>query len=56
MLFYICSTFIINAKLKLAKNHANAKQHPDAELFLFQNHSHFSSTLSSKNNKACAKR
>ena len=37
--------------MKLAKNQANDKQHPEAELFLFENYSHSSSTLSSKNNR-----
>ena len=36
--------------LKLTKSQANAKQHPEAELLLFENYSHSSSTLSSKNN------
>ena len=40
-----------NARLKLAKTQAKAKQHPDAELFLFENYSLSSSTLSSKNNR-----
>ena len=40
-----------NAKLKLAKNEANAKQHPEAKLLLFENYSHSSSTLSSRNNR-----
>ena len=39
-----------NAALKLAKNQANAQQHPEAELFLSKNYSHFSSTLLYKNN------
>ena len=34
--------------MKLAKKQANAKQHPEAELLLFENYSHFSSTISSK--------
>ena len=38
--------------LKLAKNQANSKQHPEAELLLFENYSHSSLTLSSKNNTA----
>ena len=38
--------------LKLTKNQAKAKQHPEAELFLFENCSLSSSTLSSKNSKA----
>ena len=39
----------------MAKNQANAKQHPKAELLLFENDSHSSSTLPSKNNKNQAK-
>ena len=35
----------------MAKNQANDKQHPEAELLLFENYSHSSSTLSSKNNR-----
>ena len=31
--------------LKLAKNQANAKQHPDSELLLFENYLHSSSTF-----------
>ena len=31
------NTFISNARLKLEKNEANAKQHPEAELLLFEN-------------------
>ena len=33
---------------KSAKNQANAKQHPEAQLLLFENYSHSSPTLSSK--------
>ena len=33
------------------ENQANAKQHPEGEILLFENYSHSSSTLSSKNNK-----
>ena len=51
-LFFISNTFIRNARLKLAKNQANAKQHPEAELLLFENYSHSLSMLSSKNNRA----
>ena len=46
--FFINSTFISNALLKLAENQANAKQHPEAKLSLFGNYSHSPSTLSSK--------
>ena len=35
----------------MAKNQGNAKQHPDAVLLQFENYSHFSSTLSFKNNR-----
>ena len=38
--FFISNTFISKARLKLAKNQANAKHHPEAELLLFQNYSH----------------
>ena len=48
--FFICKTFISNARLKLAKNQPNAKQHPEAELLLFENYSHSLYTLSSRNN------
>ena len=44
-LFYISNTLTSNARLKLAQNQANAKQHPETELLLFENYSHFSSTL-----------
>ena len=39
----------------MAKNEANAKQDPEAELLPFENYSHASSTLSSINNRKCAK-
>ena len=45
--FFISNTFINNARLKLAKIQANAKQHPEAEL-LFENYSHSSSRNHSK--------
>ena len=41
---------------ELAKNQANAKQHPDAKLLLYENHSHSSSTLSPKNNRTYSKK
>ena len=47
--FFTSNTFISNTRLKLAKNQANAKQHPQAELLPFENYSHSTSTLSSKN-------
>ena len=41
--FLISNTFISNARLKLVKNYAKAKQHPEAELLIFENCSYFSS-------------
>ena len=55
-LFFISNTFTSNARLKLAKIQANAKQHPEAEPKLFENYSHSSSTLSSKNIRAYSKK
>ena len=52
--FFISNTFISNAKLKLAKNQANAKQHPEVERLTSYWHS--SSTLSSNNSRACSKK
>ena len=37
--FSITNTFISNTMLKLAKNQAKVKQHPEAELLLFENYS-----------------
>ena len=53
---FTSSTFISNARLKLEKNQANAKQHPEAELLLFENYSHSSFTLSSRNNRTYSKK
>ena len=51
--FFISNTFISNARLKFAKIQANSKQHPKAELLLFENYWHSSSTLSKEyKNKA----
>ena len=54
-LFFVSITFISNAGLKLPKNQANVKQHPEAELWLFENYSLSSFTLSCKNNKTYLK-
>ena len=35
---------------EISKNQAKTKQHPEAELLLLENYSHFSSPLSSKSN------
>ena len=42
--------------MKLAKNQTKAKQQPEAEIFLFENYSLSSSTLSSKKNKRYSKK
>ena len=44
-LIFISNTFISNARLKLVKNQAKGKQHPEAEPLLFENYSLSSSTL-----------
>ena len=53
---FLITTFISTARLKLAKNQANAKQHPKAELLTFENNSHSSSSLSTKNNNRYSKK
>ena len=45
-----------SAVLKLAKNQAKAKQHPETELLLTENYLLSSSTLSSKNNGRFSKK
>ena len=40
---FLSNTFISKARLNLAINQANAKQHYEAELLLFENYSHSSS-------------
>ena len=42
--------------MKLAKNQANAKQHPEAELWLFGNYSYSLSTLLSKSDRTYSKK
>ena len=53
--FFISNTFISNAWLKLGKHQAKAKQHPEAEQFLFENYCLSSPTLSSKNDRRYSK-
>ena len=48
--FFISNTFTSNTRLKLTKNQAKAKQHPEGEVLLFENYSLSSSALSSKSN------
>ena len=54
--FFISNTFTSFSTLKLAKNQANSKQHPEAELLLFEKYSPSSLTLSSKNNRIHSKK
>ena len=54
--FFISNTFISKARLKLSKNQAKAKQHPEVEHLLFEKYLLSSSTLSSKNNKRHSKK
>ena len=42
--------------MKLVKNQAKAKQHPETELLALENYSLFSSMLSSKNNSRYSKK
>ena len=49
--FFKSNTFISNARLKLAKYQANAKQNSEAELLPSENYSNSSSTLSFKDNR-----
>ena len=37
--FFISNSLVSNARLKLAKNRAKAKQHPEAAPLLFENYS-----------------
>ena len=53
--FFISNIFLSNAKLQLVKNPAKAKQHPEAEILLFENYSFPTPTLSSKNNRRFSK-
>ena len=54
--FFIRSTFISNARQKLAKNQGNAKQHTGAEILTFENYSFSSFTLSTENNWTYSKK
>ena len=56
MHFFTRNTFMNNARLKLSENQANAKQHTEAEILLFENYSHSSYKLPSKNIKIYSKK
>ena len=53
--FFIRYTIISNARLKLAKDQANTKQHPETELLTSENHWYSSYTLPSNNNRTYSK-
>ena len=55
-LFFKSNSFVSNARLKLAKNQVKAKRQPEAELFVFENYSFSSSTLSYENSKKHSKK
>ena len=46
--FFVSTTFRSNTRLKLAKNEAIAKQQPETDLYLVENYSLLTFTLSSK--------
>ena len=48
-LFFYKQHFYKQLQAETAKNQANAKQHTEAELLVFENYSHSSFTLSLKN-------
>ena len=52
----IHALFTNNTFVKIAKSQVKAKQHPEAELSLFENYLLFSSSLSSKNNTKYSKK
>ena len=54
--FFISNTFTSNTRLKSTNNQAEAKQHPEAELLLFENYSLSSCMLTFKNNRRYSKK
>ena len=50
MLRFVSNTFLSNIRLKLEKNQAKSKQHPEAELLLFEYYILSSFMLFSKSN------
>ena len=53
--FFYRQHFYRQHQAETGKN-LNAKQHPEAELLLFENYSHSSSMFSSKNNRTHSKK
>ena len=49
--YFVSNTFISNTRPKFTKNQGNAKQHPDAELLIFGNYLHSSTTFISQNDR-----
>ena len=49
--FFYKQHFYKELQVEIGKKSSNAEQHPEAELLLFENYSHSSSMLSSKNNR-----
>ena len=45
-MFFYKQHFYQQRQAEIGKNQANTKQHPEAELLLFENYSHSLSTLS----------
>ena len=54
--FFMSNAFISNSRLKLVKNHTKAKQHPEAELLLFENYLPSSSMLYTNSNRAYSRK
>ena len=52
----IYTLFYKQRQAEVAKNQVKAKQHLEAELFAFENYSHFSSPSSTKNIRTCSKK
>ena len=52
--FFYKQHFYKQRQAEIGKIQANTKKHPEAELLPFENYSHSSSTLSSKNNRTCS--
>ena len=53
--FFLSNTFTSNARLKLEKKSSKCGATPRGWTFLFENYSHFSATLLTKNNSICYK-
>ena len=54
--FFYKQLFYNQCQAYIGKNQANTKQHPETEILLFENCSHFSFTFSSKNNSTYSKK